>query len=696
MGTRFEKRVDGKINKPPYSVAPGDTIHKAAKNDPEMWTTFGNALAALERGYVDAIGYVFMESDPFFTVDLDKCIDIETGEINEAATEIVHNLGTYTELSCSGKGLHAIGVGKKPVWSGTSSDKMGTSVEVYDSSAFIVMTGKRISAQTELEDRQGKLEWLCQRLWIKAERLFNRPPAESVARDMEDSALLDHARRARTGKKFIKLFDEGDTSEFHSRSEADFALMNMLAFWTAGDAERMADLFETSALYIREKGCRYVRLSAENALQSYKGAYYQPRSTDKAREEEPRSEDPLTPYLEWLLDPSQWTGRKGASAFKTVCGIVCLVEESGVVDADGNVRIGSDTRRLAEAAGIGTNTLRNSALPHLILDMKVLKWRRGKKGKAGVFILKKPARTSCPNKVSTHFNGSSYAHPQNALDALRELARMRSGKSKDATLLRLGMPAMFVMAAMCLDPARGYALDELAEATGRRKRTLDSPSNPQSPIKRLKGAGIIWEISHETYRFSKHFGQAYQRNLTLSGICYAEQRQKERHRADKEAKRRRQHERPDTQPNNLKGKGHMDNVRKRNHARQREKWIEEQRTKVGMTATTFLDDELRGVVAVAFNSLKDRWLERGGPMRDLGYAINFGPFRKYREADGSMAVMAEDLGFSSRDEDSPRSGNPEARIKRLIEQGMSPKWARAEVLGESVQREGKGEGADEE
>jgi hypothetical protein len=342
--------------------------------------------------------------------------------------------------------------------------------------------------------------------------------------------------------------------------------------------------------------------------------------------------------------------------------------------------LGTDMRRLAEAAGISLTTLCNSALPYLIQQMKVLKWRKGKKGKAGCFILKKPARTSCNNKVSTHFTVTSYAHPQNALDSLRELARMRSGVSKDATLLRLGMPAMFVMAAMCLEPTRGYTLDELAEATGRRKRTLDSPSNPQSPIKRLKGAGIIREISPETYYFTKHFGQAYQRNLELSGTCYAEYRQRERHKADKEAKRKRQYEKTDTQPNDLKGKDHMKTVREKNRARERERWIEEQRKKVGTTAVTFLDDELRGVVAVELQSLKQRWLERGGTMRDLWYAIQYGPFRKYREADGSMCVMADDQGLSRRRDTSPQSEDSDARIQRLIDQGTSPKFARITVL----------------
>jgi putative DNA primase/helicase len=184
-------------------------------------------------------------------VDLDGCIDPETGQIGEVASEIIHTMGTYTELSCFMRGTHSIGVGTKPIWAGSRSKKMGPEVEVYDRSRFMVMTGKCISGKRDPEMRQDALEWLCQRLWIKAERLHTRPPVESVARDMEDDALLDRARKARTGARFKKLFDEGDTSGFTSPSEADFTLLNMLIFWTAGDPERVVRLFETSALYRR-------------------------------------------------------------------------------------------------------------------------------------------------------------------------------------------------------------------------------------------------------------------------------------------------------------------------------------------------------------------------------------------------------------------------------------------------------------
>src|SRR5215212_11259601 len=111
MGTRFERRKDSRVDKPPHRVRAGQRVIKADKTDPENWATYAEALAAYERGDVDAIGFVFAEDDAFFVVDLDGVIDPETGEIREAAAEIIHAMGSYTELSCSGTGAHIIGEG---------------------------------------------------------------------------------------------------------------------------------------------------------------------------------------------------------------------------------------------------------------------------------------------------------------------------------------------------------------------------------------------------------------------------------------------------------------------------------------------------------------------------------------------------------------------------------------------------------
>jgi hypothetical protein len=677
MGTRFERRNDGKIDKPPYRVVSGLPVIKADKTNPENWATFEEAWGAYERGDVDAIGCVVTEDDPFYLVDVDGVIDPDTGEIHPAADEIIHTMRTYAERSCSGMGVHLVGEGKKPEWAGCKSKKMGPTVEVYDSKRFVVLTGDRIGEHREPLKRQEQLEWLCQRLWIKAERMNTRPPSESRAHDLEDQVLLDRARNARTGAKFTKLFDDGDISGHESASNADFALLNMLVFWTAGDPERMARLFEMSALYRSKadgKHDGYVGLSVRNALASYKGAFYQPRDINKARKEDP--EDPVIPYLEALLDLSMWTGRKGASAYKAFTALVILADRHGIIDDESYLRIGCDTRRLAEVAGMSKETLTRSALPYLMNDMKLLSWRRGKGRKAGAFLLKKPPCTSYAIKVSTHFNGVGYADSKKALETLRLFIRNRAGHPKTAVLLKLGMPAMFTAIALASAGARGYSLslEEIAERTGRRKSTLDSQTKSDTPIKRLSAAGIIQEISEGRYRLTRAFASRYEQALEWSGTTYSEREQKRRHEEDR---RRRDAKIPtDRQKRDLKGAEHNARILKRNRERERDRWIEEQRRKVGATVATFLADELKGVTAMNFHAMRLRFQERGGSATELWRAVHNGPWCFYREADGDLYVRPDETPPN----DPPIHPTDEERIKGLIGQGMSPRWARAEVL----------------
>lgn len=549
MGTRFKPRPGkpGKVDKPPYCVRPGQPFHQADKTDPDNWTTFDQALASLERG-MDAIGFVFTGEDPFFCVDLDDVLDPEAGEIEPGAAEIIHTFGSYAEISCSGRGVHIIGAGTKPSWAGCRKDTLGFEAEVYDRARFVVITGEQMCERSHISECQGELEDLCKRLWPKQDNPASQPPNTGPV-DLEDAVLLERARTSRSGPKFHKLYDLGDTSGFDSHSNADFALLNMLIFWCAGERERIISLFEASALYRqKEKHRGYTTLSVDNALASYKGSFYQVSRTRQARYEAKAQgqEDPLAPWLALMLDTSIWAGRKGASAYKAYCAAVLVAAKDGVVDDEGDLRIGCDVRRLAEVAGTTAKTLAASGLPHLIQKMKLLRWKKGKGTKAGVLVLKNPSCTTYYTRIPTHFSVVSCATPSEALKTLGLLIRMRYGHADSDTLLRLGMPAMFVVVALVASGGmRGYNLAELAEVTGRRKSTLDYPEGqtyvakdkrrlkPPSPIKRLKAAGIIRERSDGRFVLTAEFVANYERHLEYSGITYAERKQKQDHERDR-------------------------------------------------------------------------------------------------------------------------------------------------------------------
>jgi putative DNA primase/helicase len=83
---RREKR-GGDLTKVPYT--PG-TERRASSTDLMTWGTFEEALASLDR--FDGIGFMFCSGDSYTAVDLDKCVDPETGEIEAWAAEIVEAL----------------------------------------------------------------------------------------------------------------------------------------------------------------------------------------------------------------------------------------------------------------------------------------------------------------------------------------------------------------------------------------------------------------------------------------------------------------------------------------------------------------------------------------------------------------------------------------------------------------------------
>lgn len=90
----------------------------------------------METYGLDGIGFMFSVSDPYTGIDLDKCLNAETGELEPWAQRCVDLFNSYTEITPSGKGLHIIIRGKLP-GKGRKKGKF----EVYDRGRFFTFTG---------------------------------------------------------------------------------------------------------------------------------------------------------------------------------------------------------------------------------------------------------------------------------------------------------------------------------------------------------------------------------------------------------------------------------------------------------------------------------------------------------------------------------------------------------------------------
>jgi putative DNA primase/helicase len=243
---RLEER-DGKLTKVPYSPLTG---RKASSTDPDTWGSYFEAIKAYTEGGYDGVGFVFSPEDGISGIDLDDCRDPETGELEPWAADIVRDIGSYAEVSPSGRGVHIIARGELP-----PGGRRKGKVEMYDRGRFFTMTGRRLAdTPATVNERQHELVRLHRRLFgepatSEAADARRTPPAGGFAGD--DRELLERAMRAHNGEKFRRLW-AGDRSGYPSGSESDLALVSHLAFWTGGDRERIDRLFRASGLY-REK-----------------------------------------------------------------------------------------------------------------------------------------------------------------------------------------------------------------------------------------------------------------------------------------------------------------------------------------------------------------------------------------------------------------------------------------------------------
>ena len=102
--------------------------------------------AAYERGQYSGIGYSLDDGD--VALDLDKCRNPETGEIDDWAFEIFEQSQTYCELTPSGTGARGIGIGAGPKLNKNLKipDSADAHLEIYRSAdRYITVTGLQIT-----------------------------------------------------------------------------------------------------------------------------------------------------------------------------------------------------------------------------------------------------------------------------------------------------------------------------------------------------------------------------------------------------------------------------------------------------------------------------------------------------------------------------------------------------------------------
>jgi hypothetical protein len=192
---------EGKPTKVPYNPK---SARRADTTDPATWSDYKAALAVADQ--YQGIGCVIQS--PYVGIDLDKCRNPETGEVEPWAKDIIDVTASYAELSPSGQGFHIWVKGALP-----PEGRRKGRVEMYDGGRYFTVTGKRIEGSAANVERRD-LTSLHSRM---VAGLLEPKQDEIVARDK-------------------------------SHSEQDYALCRKLAVQFGSDPKSIDEAFRKSEL----------------------------------------------------------------------------------------------------------------------------------------------------------------------------------------------------------------------------------------------------------------------------------------------------------------------------------------------------------------------------------------------------------------------------------------------------------------
>ena len=268
---------NGKTTKKPINP---HTLSGASSTNEKTWGKYSEAVKSVgnpcnvggDSGTVTGIGFVFRP--PYCGIDIDHCIDKDSGEVKPKALEIVSLMDSYTELSPSGTGLHIIYKGSiHDDWKRKKASALGKGIdlEMYQQGRYFTVTGKVFDGRdrvNEREEQAAKVQETYMQTTKKQPSAVRQTAATSIS--LSDRELIDKAMNAANGMAFSRLYS-GDTSAYDGDdSRADIALCSMLAFWCQRNTDRMDRLFRQSGLMRdkwdrRQSGTTYGAITLQKA-----------------------------------------------------------------------------------------------------------------------------------------------------------------------------------------------------------------------------------------------------------------------------------------------------------------------------------------------------------------------------------------------------------------------------------------------
>jgi len=233
----------GKIKKMPINPHTGG---QAQSNNNSTWADYKTAYAASKQH--NGIGFMF--ANGYFGVDIDGAEEAiqsyRNNDEDNIVYEFIHTLGSYSEYSVSGNGIHIICKGKLP-----KNGRRKKNVEMYENGRFFVMTGTMASEYCDITDCTETIKPLHEK-YIGGGSEPTTGIVKNSTLNLSQTEIVRIASVSKQGRMFSDLYNGNWELYFTSQSEADMSFCNMLAFWCGRDETLMDSIFRSSGL-MRDK-----------------------------------------------------------------------------------------------------------------------------------------------------------------------------------------------------------------------------------------------------------------------------------------------------------------------------------------------------------------------------------------------------------------------------------------------------------
>jgi hypothetical protein len=176
--------------KAPLIPIPSGAVFAAKSTDPDTWRDYDTALKTfVENEHIAGIGRVLVEDEDYAGVDLDDCLDPDTGELTQWAATILRRLSSYAEISPS---LSGIKIWVRAPKLKTSYKKPG--LEIYPARRYFTVTGRVFGDQGPYDtivDASDELATIIEEEFPKVDR--DRTPYGGPERVLDLGELLERS-----------------------------------------------------------------------------------------------------------------------------------------------------------------------------------------------------------------------------------------------------------------------------------------------------------------------------------------------------------------------------------------------------------------------------------------------------------------------------------------------------------------------